>query len=151
MVQVRIVSAMDYFDEGLALLQANWSETGLNFPMRTEDMRAFYAHLEKYGAVKAVGAWAGKELVGYCVAAILPHPWNTSIRFCNAEGFYLKREHRNGTLAARMMSKLEEYARGAGANFLQWHAPHDSPFARALSRRYKPTNLYFKQELNHGC
>lgn len=67
-MELRLVNPADWIDAIRALLADNWAETGFDFELAPDVAR--YGALHDAGALFALAALDGDEVVGYCTAVV---------------------------------------------------------------------------------
>lgn len=148
-IEIKIVDPMDNFEVAGQMLMANWKEAGSKIEIKLPDMRLFYEHLQRMGALFAAGAYDAGKLIGYCIVTIVPHPFNHAIKICNADGVFLSPDYRGGRVLAGLMKAVRKLAREHNVFAIQWHAPAGSAFAAALAARVTPLSNYFMEVLSY--
>lgn len=147
-MDIRQFSISEHIDKVGDLVRSHWQETE---PGLTDDgpapCIASYEKLEKLGCTIAFGAFDGDEMVGYCVAFTVPH-LHYGFMYAQHDVFYLRPDHRKGSLALRLIRLTEQAAKERGARFIAWHAKPDSKLNKILSRTgYVVEEVVFKKEL----
>ena len=132
-MSIREVNITEYFDQALPLMRLNWEETGFNFEFNPN--KAFYESAQANGFLFALGAFSGEKLVGYITALVIPHQFNPAVRYCATDSLYVSKEHREGTLAGRLILETEKLAKEKGAQFIAWHTRAGTPLAETMRRR----------------
>ena len=79
-VSVRIAEHADSVQE---LFAANWAETGFGFPLKPDI--AQYQALQDAGALFALAAWRGADIVGYSSAFVQPSLFNPAVVCCASD------------------------------------------------------------------
>lgn len=148
-VSIKIVDPLENFADAEPLLLANWRESKSVIEFNPADVRTFYESLGNIGFLFAAGAYDGDKLIGYGIATIYAHPFNKAVDICNVDGIYLLPEYRGSTIAPRLMRSIENVAKERRAKIIQWHAPVDSPFSKALSERYTPFSNYYQDVIKY--
>lgn len=133
MVEIRAGSLADHIDKMDDLLNANWAETGFNFPLKLDKER--YKQFETLGILVIVGAFDGEEVVGYSLASVLPHPFNPDVIFCNSDVLFVRKDYRHTSAGARLMRETKRLATERGVTKIFWHARGDTAFAGMLRNR----------------
>lgn len=129
-----------------ALFAANWAETGFGFPLAPDI--AQYQALQDAGALFALAAWRGGEIVGYSSAFVQPHLFNPAVVCCASDALFVHPAHRAGTLGARLIVATEQEARRRGAVRMLWHTRAGTPLAQAMLRRgYQPADVVVMKEI----
>lgn len=146
-IDVSIVDPIAHFDEAADLLAANWKESGSPIDFIPADVRKFYEFLAANHVFFAVEARAKGVLIGYAVITVAPFPLNHKVLICDCNGIYITPDHRGSSALARLMSEVRIMAKGHGASAIHWHAPAGSQFNEVLSRRFKPLNNYFVEQV----
>ena len=147
MVEIKIIDAMENFDEAVPLIRANWKESGSPIELIPSDVRAFYKYMSDMNCLYAAGVYKEGILAGYCIATFAPHPLNYSVRVCSISGIYLIPELRKGSVTTRLMDAIRTVAKQQGAHSIDWHAAAGSDFLKTLEARFIPINSYFREEL----
>lgn len=133
MIQVRESRIADYIDKTSELMQANWDETGFDFPLNLN--KEMYVRFEQMGILVVIGAFDGDEVVGYSIASVLPHPYNPEIACCNSDCLFLRKDYRHTNAGARLVLETERVAKQRGAHRMLWHARGDTEFVDVLLKR----------------
>lgn len=147
MVEIKIIDAMENFDDALPLIEANWKESGSDIELIPEDVKKFYKYMSDMNCLYAAGVYEGDLLLGYCIATFSPHPLNHSIKVCSIDGIYMIPELRKGSTGAKLMDAIRVVAKQQGAHSINWHASPNSDFLKTLESRFTPINSYFREEL----
>jgi GNAT superfamily N-acetyltransferase len=108
---------------------------------------AHYKALEQAGAMTAIGAFKGDELVGFiCVlASRVPHYGHS---LAVTESFFVAKAHRKGGVGVKLLKAAEERAREVGATCLMVSAPAGGTLERVMPRMgYRHSNTVFVRSL----
>lgn len=117
---VREIDIDESWDAALPLMQANWNETGGQFPFAPA--RDFYVSMQRAGFVFALGAFHDEQLRGYAIVTVAPHPFNPGVLVASCNPLYVDPQYRGGLLPGRLILLAEEKARERGAVVLYIHA-----------------------------
>ncbi len=110
-----------------------------------------YRALENTGALLALVAYAGDEIVGYSTAFFGPHLHCTGLRYAHSDALYVKPEHRRGGLGVALVRETERLARERGARMVMWHARPGTVLEKILPRLgYCAEEIAFCKEIQHG-
>jgi predicted GNAT superfamily acetyltransferase len=108
-----------------------------------------YHALEQCGALLALVAYLGDEIVGYSVNFIGPHMHDAALRYAHNDALYVKPEHRGGRMGLKLMRETELFVRERGARMMMWHAKPDTALEKILPRMgYGVEEIMFCKEIN---
>lgn len=140
MTTTAILNPAEWIPKVRPLLDANWAETGFDFPF-DPDVDA-YQRMFDLGIVFAVGAFHEGEIIGYCTVCVVPHAHNPAVLCASNDALYVDPEYRNGTAAPRLIKAAEEEAKQRGASRFTWHCRAGTPLAETLARHgYTPVDI----------
>lgn len=144
--RIALVRIADYADCVRELFAANWAETGFDFELAPDIGQ--YQALQDAGALFALAAWRGADIVGYSSAFVQPHLFNPAVVCCASDALFVHPALRAGTLGARLMMSTEAEARRRGASRMLWHTRAGTPLAKTLLRRgYQPADVIVMKEI----
>lgn len=122
MITVKQIVATDYAQEMSKLFVEHWKENeshaSSNPPTPLIDA---YKQLESSGFVVAFGAFDDDEIVGYCIAFVLPH-LHYGFLYGNHDILFLRKKYRSGSTGLKLISKVTQECKRLGAKFMLWHA-----------------------------
>jgi len=146
MARVQVVNPAEWIDKIRPLTQANWAETGFDFPF-APDVEA-YGRLWDAGYVFAVGAFVGDEVVGYAVITVVPHPHNPAVVVAANDALFVAPTYRNGITSGRLILAAEAEAKRRGARKIVWHTRAGTPLATMLQTHgYAPIDVCVGKDL----
>lgn len=140
MTTTAILNPAEWIPRIRPLLDANWDETGFDFPFNPD--AAMYQRLFEAGIAFAVGAFHEDEMIGYCTVCIVPHAHNPSVICASNDALYVHPEFRHGTAAPRLIKAAEDEARRRGAHRFTWHCRAGTRLAETLTQHgYAPVDV----------
>ena len=146
MTRIALARIAEHADSVRELFAANWAETGFDFPLEPDI--AQYQALQDAGALFALAAWHGADIVGYSSAFVQPSLFNPAVVCCASDALFVHPSFRAGTLGARLIVATEDEARRRGASRMLWHTRAGTPLARAMLRRgYQPADTVVMKEI----
>lgn len=146
---LEIVNPAEWMPRIRPMLEANWAETGFDFPF-DPDIEA-YGQMYEAGLVFAVRAGFEGETVGYCTVLVTGHGHNPAVKFAANDGLYVSPAFRNGITAGRLIVKAEQEAKARGAQWFSWHCRAGTSLDEVLKARgYQPSDIVVTKELSHG-
>lgn len=95
---------------------------------------AKYYDLENRGKLVSLAAWAGDKLVGYAASIFDNHLHYAGQSVLFNDLLFIHQKHRGGTIATRMVWRLENIAREMGATKLTFHHKPDTPMGKLLRK-----------------
>ena len=111
------------------MLEAQWEEVeGNQDELPLEPDYTQYQKLCEAGMLKVVTARLAGELIGYLVTFVVPHLHHMNTRWASSDVFYIKPEHRNTPIAAKLIHLTEEILRKEGVKMLSLHMKAEVPF-----------------------
>ncbi len=145
-MELRLVNPADWIDAIRSLLADNWAETGFDFELAPDVAR--YGALHDAGALFALAALDGDEVVGYCTAVVGAHLFNPAVLVASHDALFVARKWRGGTVAARLIAAAEAEAKRRGASRFCWHTRAGTGMAAMLERRgYRPADVVVFKEI----
>lgn len=146
MARVEVVNPADWIDKIRPLIQANWAETGFDFPF-APDVEA-YGRLWDAGYVFAAAAFAADEVVGYAVITVVPHPHNPAVIVAANDALFVAPDYRHGITSGRLILAAEAEAKRRGARKIIWHARAGTTLATMLETHgYAPIDVCVGKDL----
>lgn len=110
--------------------------------------RELYQAMEDSGGLKSFGVYKEDKLIGFATLLIyvLPHYGK---KIATTESIFIAIDHRNSVAGARLLSFLEDYAKGQGCEAFLYTAPEGSRFSALLSIKdeYRHSNNVFVRGL----
>lgn len=133
-MQIRPIRFSDFAERSQELARDHWQETESAFSGNPPalDVPAYLA-LERAGALLLLGAFEGKELIGYSAATLCRHP-HYGFPCAFHDGLFLARDHRHGMAGVRLVRATEAEAKARGAQGISWHAKRGSQFEALIER-----------------
>lgn len=119
MTTIAIVNPAEWMPKVADLLEANWAETGFDFPF-SPDIDA-YQRMFDAGVIFAVAAMDRDRVVGYCTVVVVPHMHNPSVVVASNDALFVVPEYRHGLVAGRLIVAAEAEAKRRGAQRFTWH------------------------------
>jgi GNAT superfamily N-acetyltransferase len=117
------VDAYEFLDEASDLLYEHWEELALNkekIPLKTD--RNKYKQLQDTGILKNIVVYNEDKIVGYSVILNQPHLHYCENSYAYVDVIYVSKEHRNGSVGARLLVATEQLAKDLGASVVLHHA-----------------------------
>jgi len=144
---VREVAVADHFDALMPMMRDNWAETG--FGWECSPSRERYVALLEAGILLAlVATGRDDEVIGYCTAMVVAHPFNLAVIYCASDALYVKPEYRKGIVPGRLMKATERRAKARGARMISWHTRAGTALADTMIRHgYRPGDMVVHKEL----
>jgi len=148
MVEVRRVNLDELREQGEDLFAQHWREVGYCPDLRVNpDWKRLYA-MEMGGGLLALGAFDGKQLVGYCATLLGAHHQCLDLFTATVDAIFVHPEYRRKGIAVRFLKETELAARERGARDLCWHSPQGNPLERLLCRRrYQVREVVYERAL----
>jgi GNAT superfamily N-acetyltransferase len=146
MYTIRIVDPVETYPQAAVLIEANWAETGFDFPLDL-DLEMYRAMVD-CGMMFAIAAFDGVELVGYCAVMVVRHPFNKTVVIASNNALFVKPEYRRGLLPGRLILSAEKEAKARGASRFSWQCRAGTPLAKMLEDHgYTPVDIAVMKEL----
>jgi GNAT superfamily N-acetyltransferase len=118
-------------EEMLPLIGDHWAEvTGSGPPL--DPAWDIFRDLDAKGLMRALTVRSDGELVGYITFILCPALHYQTIKLAHDDAFYLRPEHRKGTLGIRMFVEAEKMLAADGVNRIMYHEKHKRPMGRIL-------------------
>lgn len=122
MVTIKQIIATEHAETMSKLFVEHWKE---NEPYLSDSppspMIEAYQKLEQMGCLVAFGAFDDDEMVGYCIAFVLPH-LHYGFMYANHDVLFLTKKHRAGSTGLKLINRVEKACKELGARFMFWHA-----------------------------
>ena len=145
-MNISIVNPAEWIPKIRDLLNANWAETGFNFPFNPSV--EIYGQLYDMGILFAVCAQRDDKVIGYCTMVVNPHAHNPAVVVAASDALFVDPAYRKGTATLRIMSAAEEEAKRRGAKIVSWHCRAGTTFADVLTKRgYEPGDIVVLKEI----
>lgn len=146
-MRVAEIQIADNFEQALPLLRANWEETGFDAPF--DPSKEQYVAMQECGALFAIGAFDGDQIIGYSTAIIVPYAHSQHYRYCATDALFVTPAYRHATIGARLIAETERIAQARGARFIAWHTRAGTGFAEVLGKRgYEPADVVMVRKFN---
>jgi len=119
-MRVERIVAADWLERAKGLAIDHWKEVGeeLGLPPPNIDPQQI-AQLEQFGALFAIGALDGENLVGYSLNVVGPS-MNFSLKVCQNEGLFVDKAYR-GMTSMRLIRETEAEAARLSCRQIIWH------------------------------
>ena len=145
-MEYRVVNPAEGLRQSRALVNANWAETGFDFPF-DPDVDA-YQRMFDAGIAFAVGAFDGDQAVGYCVVVVTAHPHCRGLLYGSNDALFVAPEGRNTMVPGRLILMAEAEAKRRGAKRFTWHCRAGTALADLLARHgYAPVDQVVMREI----
>lgn len=148
MVRITVVDLEQWdilLPKAMTLMADNWQETGFDFAF--EPSLDMYRNALKMGAMFALAATDGEELIGYCTMFLSKHMHNPSMVFAANDALFVT-PNRRGIVGARLIRAAESESKNRGASRVLWHTRAGTGLARTLERRgYRPADVVVMKEI----
>jgi GNAT superfamily N-acetyltransferase len=131
------------------LMRQHWAES-------SRDSRRFafapqwarYEALEAGGFLVCLAAFAGEQLVGYCVTLVSTHTHNVHVVAACSDAMFVAPAHRGRRLGRSLIEETEQVVRERGAQRLVWHAAPGSTLEGLLRvLGYEVFEVLYSKEL----
>jgi GNAT superfamily N-acetyltransferase len=107
--------------------------------------------LESREALLSLGAFVGRELVGYSVGYVSPHIHYSHVLVYQSDVLFVASEHRRGGTGKSLLNATVDEARALGCRRFYFHAKPGSAFEGLLRRcRFSECEIVFAREDTHG-
>ena len=123
----------DAWDEGQALVRANYEETGILEGEKCTPDKGFYLNLEAVGKAILFTARIEKKLIGYAIIMLSQHAQYQALLWAMQDVLYVAPEHR-GILSARFLEWQDETLEAAGVDIVYRHVNAKKDYSRLLER-----------------
>ena len=121
----------DIIDELQPLITVHWAEVTGDGPPLDPNWTAFRT-LDADGIVRVLTVRSDAELVGYIIFILCPALHYRTVLLAHDDAFYLKPEHRKGTLGIRMFKEAEKMLAADGVDRIMYHEKHKAPMGKIL-------------------
>lgn len=139
-MEIRIVNPAEWIVKVRYLLEANWAETGFDFPFNPSV--EMYQAMADAGIAFALAAFDGGKVIGYCTVCVAKHPHNPDVIVGANDALFVAPEYRNGTATGRLIKAAEAEAQRRGAVRFTWHCRAGTGFADLLEKHgYTPVDV----------
>lgn len=119
--------------------------------MRLNPNFAVYEKAEQEGSFFALGAYDGKELVGYSGSFLFMHLHYADLAVCQNDLLYVKNEYRNSSVGLKLIKKTEQSAIEKGARFMLWHVKPETTMHKLMPKLGGAVqDIIYSKELCHG-
>ena len=115
------------------LVADNWIETGFDWELKPNWQ--MYGKLYEMGYLISLAAFDGDEIVGYSLATVSPHLFNSDVKVCTTSALFVKPSHRNRLVSGRLIVETEREAKRRGAIRVFWQTRANTPLAGLLRKR----------------
>jgi len=146
MCDIRLVTFSEHVPSIGHLLDAHFKELAFDFPMALS--AEMYQSMENAGVLFSLAAFVDEQIVGYCTVAVLPYPFNPSIRFAHHDLLYVAQEHRNTGLGKALILRAEQEAKSLGVHRMSWGTHFGTLLTdQMISHGYAPIDVVVIKEL----
>lgn len=122
MVTIRQIVATEHAEAMSALFVQHWQENETHLSGNPPNpMVSAYKQLESMGCLVAYGAFDDDEMIGYCLAFVLPH-LHYGFMYGNHDILFLRKDYRKGSTGLKLISRVTKTCEELGAKFMLWHA-----------------------------
>jgi predicted GNAT superfamily acetyltransferase len=129
------ISVSEQIERVMPLLRAHWDEVAKNKELMQLKPRVdVYRAMENDGALIALGAFSGPDLVGYSVTMVSAHLHYADLIYAHNDVIFVAEQHRAGRLGLKLIRETERQAKERGARLMLWHAKPDTAFNTLLPR-----------------
>lgn len=129
------ISAVETIPIARPLLAEHWEEVALNKDLMVLEPNVdAYERLESCGALFALGAFDGEQLVGYSATMVQQHLHYKDLRYAVNDVLFVAKSHRSGRAGIRLMQETERIAKERGAQLMLWHAKPETALGAILPR-----------------
>ena len=146
-VTIRSTSVAEIRERGQALLEEHYLEVATNPDlMRLAPAWEAYSRLQDDGALVALAAVRGDELIGYSIGMVVRHLHYDLLVYQN-DVLFVAAPHRKSRLGRQLIDASEAAAKDRGARAALWHAKPGSALCALLERRSRVQDIIYLQEL----
>lgn len=151
-MKIRIVQEKlcDKFGLTSGIVFQHWEEIARNkhIMVLNPDIERYQA-IEDAGALLALFAYDGDEIIGYSVTVVSAHLHYINLGMAQNDVLYLLPRYRGASgVGIRLIRETERVARTLGADLMVWHAKDKSSLADILPRMgYQVQDILFSKEL----
>jgi Acetyltransferase (GNAT) family len=144
-IRYELVNPADHMDSIRELMEANWAETGFDFPFNPSTQ--MYQAAVDAGVMFVMMAFDGDSIVGYCSMVVHPHMHNPDVIVAGNDALFVKREYR-GITGARLIRLAEHESKLRGATLVVWRTRAGTDLYKAFIKRcYKPAEIAVMKEI----
>ena len=127
------------FDEFCAEYAKESGNADLGHALPNKD---FYLTLESLGKCFCIGAFIGRDLVGFCVLIIQEHThYSKMVGWCDS--IWIGKSHRKGYAGLKIIRKAQELALEKGAVGVYFSAPEGSRLSMLFERLFQPKDRVY--------
>lgn len=136
-----------FSDKGFNELAQEYAKVSINKDLKFNRINQdWYLEEETKGNLLAISVKVNNKLVGFASLYISNYP-HYNAKIGTIETIFIKKEYRKHNLGNLLYSKLEEIAIQNKLAGLYQGAPYNSKLAKALMRKWQPTNVLFWKPL----
>jgi predicted GNAT superfamily acetyltransferase len=122
LIIVKEIIATDYVQKMSSLFVEHWQENEKHLSdSKPAPMVEAYKSLEQSGYLVAFGAFHDDEMIGYCIAFVLPH-LHYGFMYGNHDVLFLKKDYRAGSTGLKLINRVTKKCKELGAKFMLWHS-----------------------------
>lgn len=134
LITVKAIVATEYADQMASLFIEHWKENESNLSSSAPvPMIDAYKSLEDSGYLVAFGAFDDDEMIGYCIAFVLPH-LHYGFMYGNHDVLFLRKDYRVGSTGLKLINRVEKKCKEMGAKFMLWHSKPNTTMDSLLIR-----------------
>ena len=124
------------FEELKELLDEHWKEIASNLEgIKLNPYTDYYFLIQEKGALHILTIRQNNKIIGYLVTFLYVHPHYQDHRFGQNDLFYIKPEHRKGSLAMKTIKRHEEEMIKLGVDSVTYHMKPKKDFSALLIRQ----------------
>jgi ribosomal protein S18 acetylase RimI-like enzyme len=130
------VDAYQFLDQAEDLLKEHWEELALNKEnIKLNTDRKKYKQLQELNVLKNIVVYKEDKIVGYSVILNQPHLHYCDHNYAYVDVIYVSKDHRNGSVGAKLLLATEQLAKNLGASVVLHHAkPYVPMIIKPLER-----------------
>ena len=108
-------------DELAVLLPLHYDELCVTKEFPLDPDYEAYSRLWDAGMLRCITVRAGQELIGYVIFVVQPHLHYKACKTAFEDVYFLRKDHRKGTVGVRMFKYAEKVLRSIGVNRIIMH------------------------------
>lgn len=117
------LDATEFLTEAADLIKEHWEELALNQDkVKLCPDAAKYKQLQELDILHNIVVYKDDVIVGYSVLLVQPHLHYANDIYASVDVIYVSKEHRNGSVGARLLVKTEDHAKSLGVSVIVHHA-----------------------------
>lgn len=149
MIEIRESTVDEFAQYAATLFDEHWQEVALNKQVMVlkPDWQRYYA-MEQQGALLALGAFDGDEMIGYSVSFVLRHLHYADLCICSNDILFVTEARRAGRLGLQLIRETEKAAKARGTRLMLWHAKQNTALATIMPKLgYGVQDIIFSKEI----